>query len=225
MNYTVKINSIQTVEELLGSWTNDDYKELLKRFEYPDADTLKPGELKEYLALAVADFEPNEAAAILLDYKLSDTLAEGQIDNISHEMLREKVAENYSDIFIHRTLFNINQLLFKAFNGKFPNTKAQLLTFELKSEDDQENEITKEVVLKALKSGLKDNNLIIRLFQDQLEGKAPFPEAEGIVWELQSKPDNQYVLTTSEKWLKEEDFEKLEFEATVIPYEGEGEEE
>lgn len=225
MKYSVKINSVKTVEELLGSWSDDDYKELLKRFEYPDADKLKPGELKEYLSMAVADFEPNEAAAILLEYKLSDTLAEGQIDNISHEMLREKVAENYSDIFIHRTLFNINQLLYKAFNGKFPNTKAVLLTFELQPEDDQENEITKEVVLKALKSGLSDNNLIIRLFEDQLEGKAPFPEAEGIVWELESKSDNQYVLTTSEKWLKEEDFEKLEFEATVIPYEGEGEEE
>lgn len=225
MKYSVKINSVKTVEELLGSWSDDDYKELLKRFEYPDADKLKPQELKEYLSMAVADFEPNEAAAILLEYKLSDTLAEGQIDNISHEMLREKVAENYSDIFIHRTLFNINQLLYKAFNGKFPNTKAVLLTFELQPEDDQENEITKEVVLKALKSGLSDNNLIIRLFEDQLEGKAPFPEAEGIVWELESKSDNQYVLTTSEKWLKEEDFEKLEFEATVIPYEGEGEEE
>lgn len=225
MKYSVKINSVKTVEELLGSWSGDDYKELLKRFEYPDADKLKPGELKEYLSMAVADFEPNEAAAILLEYKLSDTLAEGQIDNISHEMTREKVAENYSDIFIHRTLFNINQLLYKAFNGKFPNTKAVLLTFELQPEDDQENEISKELVLKALKSGLKDNNLIIRLFEDQLEGKAPFPEAEGIVWELESKPDNQYVLTTSEKWLKEEDFEKLEFEATVIPYEGDGEEE
>ncbi len=225
MKYSIKINSVKTVEELLGSWTDEDLKELLKRFEYPDADKLKPQELKEYLSMAVADFEPSEAAAILLDYKLSGTLAGGQIDNISHEMLREKVAENYSDIFIHRTLFNINQLLFKAFNGKFPNTKAQLLDFELKAEDGQENEITKEVVVKALKSGLSDNNLIIRLFQDQLEGKAPFPEAEGIVWELQNKPNNQYVLTTSEKWLKEEDFEKLEFEATVIPYEGEGEEE
>ncbi len=225
MKYSVKINSVKSVEELLGSWTDDDYRELLKRFEYPDADTLKPGELKEYLALAVADFEPNEAAAILLEYKLSDTLAEGQIDNISHEMLREKVAENYSDIFLHRTLFNINQLLFKAFNGKFPNTKAVLLSFELQPKDAQENEISKELVLKALKPGLSDNNLIVRLFEDQLEGKAPFPEAEGIVWELESKPNNQYMITTSEKWLKEEDFVKLEFESTVTPYEGEGEEE
>ncbi|TVQ06611.1 MAG: hypothetical protein EA361_19510 [Bacteroidetes bacterium] len=225
MNYSVKINSIKTVEELLGSWTDNDLIELLKRFEYPDAGKLKPQELKEYLSMAVADFEPSEAAAILLDYKLSDTLAEGQIDNISHEMLREKVAENYSDIFIHRTLFNINQLLFKAFNGKFPNTKAVLLSFELQALGEQENEISKEVVLKALRSGLSDNNLIVRLFEDQLEGKAPFPEAEGIVWELESKPNNQYMITTSEKWLKEEDLEKLEFESTVIPYEGEGEEE
>jgi hypothetical protein len=29
--------------------------------------------------MAITDFEPNEAAAIVLDYKLSDSLNEGQI--------------------------------------------------------------------------------------------------------------------------------------------------
>ena len=59
--------------------------------------------------MAIADFEPTDAAAIVLDYKLSEVLAEGQIHNLSHEMLREKVSENYSDIFIHKpysTLIN-----------------------------------------------------------------------------------------------------------------------
>jgi hypothetical protein len=119
MNYKVNIESVKSVEEIVGAWSDADFKELLKRFEYPDADTLKSAELKDYLFMAIADFEPNEAAAIILDYKLSEVLNQGQIDNLSHEMLREKISENYSDIFIHKELFNVNQLLYMAYNGSF----------------------------------------------------------------------------------------------------------
>lgn len=215
MNYEIKIEAVKSVEEIVGAWNDADYKELLKRFEYPDADTLKSAELKEYLFMAIADFDPNEAAAVLLDYKLSEVLNEGQIDNLSHEMLREKVSENYSDIFIHKILFSINQLLYKAYNGKFLNTRATEIAFEMKPQDQETAEITKEIVLKALSSGLNDSNLILRLFQDQIDGKLPFPEAEGIVWELQHTEADKYLLTTSEKWIKDEEFEKTEFSASV----------
>ena len=111
MKYTVKINSIKSQDELEGSWNNADFVELLSRFDYADADKLKQTELKDYLFMAISDFEPEEAAAVILNYKLSQVLTEGQIDNLSHEMLREKVSENYSDIYIHKILFDINQLL------------------------------------------------------------------------------------------------------------------
>jgi hypothetical protein len=218
MNYQVKIESVKSVEEIVGAWSDADYAELLKRFEYPDADTLKSSELKEYLFMAIADFEPNEAAAVILDYKLSDVLNKGQIDNLSHEMMREKVSENYSDIFIHKALFNINQLLYKAYNGKFLNTKATVIEFEIEHKDQDTAEITKEVALKALSPGLSDSNLILRLFQDQIDGKVPFPEADGIVWEFENTGADRYTITTSEKWIKDEEFEKTEFTASVTDH-------
>ena len=91
MNYKVILNNIQTIDEIENSWSNNDYRQLLAQFDYPDADTLKDSELKEYLFMAISDFEPNESAAILLSYKLSDHLNEGQIDSLSHEMLLDKV--------------------------------------------------------------------------------------------------------------------------------------
>nr|MBD3622461.1 hypothetical protein [Sunxiuqinia sp.] len=225
MKYQVKIKDVKTADELDGAWNNNDFKELLARFEYPDAEQLKPAELQEYLFMAISDFEPNEAAAILLDYKLSDVLAEGQVDNISHEMLREKVSENYSDIYIHQELFNVNQLLYKAYNGKFPLTKVNVVQFELKGEPNDEAEITKETVLKALSHGLSENNLIKRLLSDQLAGKASFPEAEGIVWELKHKGNDDYSMTTSEKWLTKDEFTDLEYECEVHSFEDQSEEE
>ncbi|MEX2350733.1 MAG: hypothetical protein WD554_07620, partial [Flavobacteriaceae bacterium] len=212
------------VDELEGSWADADYKALLEIFIYADAESLKAEELREFLLLAIADFEPNEAAEILLEYKLSEELADGQIDNLSHELLREKVSENYSDISLHKELFEVNQLLYKAYNGKFPLTQANVITFELKGDSGEEPQISKEIALKALSAGLKDSNLIHRLFEDPLQGKAAFPEAEDILWELKSKGDQQYEIITSEKWIEKEDFTAAEFQATVLDYEDEEEE-
>lgn len=224
MKYLVKINAVKTTDELEGAWSNEDFKELLARFEYPDADQLKPAELKEYLFLAISDFEPNEAAAILLDYKCSDRLADGQIDNLSHEMLRAKTFENYSEIDLHQDLFNINQLLYSAYNGKFPPGKVNIVEVELKDANGNAEEMTKETALKALSYGLSENNLINRLLSDQIEGHKAFPEAEGIVWDLQHKGDQVYSITISEKWLTKDEFTSPEYECTVAEFENQEEE-
>ncbi|MBK5194004.1 MAG: hypothetical protein JJE07_12510 [Flavobacteriaceae bacterium] len=224
MKYLVKIIDVKSTDELEDAWNSDDFKELLARFDYPDAELLKTTELKEYLFMAISDFEPSEAAAILLDYKLSELLAEGQIDNLSHEMLRVKVSENYTEIDLHHDLFNINQLLYKAYNGKFPQAKVNIVQFEIRGENNAPVEITKETALKALSYGLSENNLINRLLSDQLEGRTSFPEAEGIVWDLQNKGNDVYSITVSEKWLTKKDFTNLEYECTVQPFEDQDEE-
>jgi len=216
MNYKVILNNIQTIDEIENSWSNNDYRQLLAQFDYPDANTLKDSELKEYLFMAISDFEPNEAAAILLSFKLSDHLNEGQIDSLSHEMLLDKVSEEYPVIELHATLFNINQLLYKAYNGTFLNAKATVLNFELIPTSNESQEITKEVVLKALVYGLTPSALLIRLFEEQLKSENIFNEAEGILWDLTSTGTNTYQLVTSNYWLNSDDFSTGEFEAEVL---------
>lgn len=218
MQFQVKINDVKNTDELEGSWSLSDYKELLNRFEVPDAANLKDSEVEEFLFMAINEFEPREAAKEVLDYKLSEQLTEGQIDNISLEMLEEKMAEKYSEIDLHKPLFEVNQLLYKAYNGKFPHIHVNVIDLEIKSMDNADVEINKEIVLKAFVHGLSDNNLLLRLFGDQLEGKAPFPEADGILWELNKKGSGQYEMITSEKWLNKDEIEKTEFECEVIPY-------
>jgi len=220
MKYFVKINSVKTVDEFEGAWTNADYIELLKRFDFADAEKEPVSELKEMLFMAITDFEPKEAAAIMLDYKLSDVLTAGQIYNLSLEMTREKVSEKYADIYIHKTLFNINELLYKAYNGKFPAARATVVEFEMKAEQPEETEMSRELVLKVFSVGLSDNNLINRLFKEQVEGLSAFPEAEGIIWDLQDKGNDQYLMATSERWLGEDDFTSLEFEGIASPFAG-----
>ncbi|MGM5470586.1 hypothetical protein ACS386_09935 [Flavobacteriaceae bacterium LMO-SS05] len=219
MNYHIIINKVQSVEALHNAWTPSDFIELLNRFGFEDGAKSKPEELEELLFMAISDFKPEEAAAIILDFKLSEVLNENQIDQISNDMLLDKISEEYADISLHHQLFNINQLLHKAYNGTFPNAKATIVEFEITPD----NDITKEIVLKAFDSTLAKSNVIKRLFSNQLAGKEAFDEAEDIIWILESKGNPTFELITSEYWISRDEFIKAEFDAIVIDFEEEEE--
>lgn len=216
MNYQITINSANTVDEIETYWTNEDYIKLLEKFDYPDASDADASSLRELLFMAVSDFEPKEAAVIVLEYKLSDDLNEGQIQQISNDMFLDKVCEEYPEIGLHSTLFHINQLLFKAYNGKFPNAKATIITATIAPlGSENELQLTKENVLKLLSKGLSDSNLIKRLFDHAMNENAPFPEAEDVLWDLTTTDNLNYTITTSEYWLNKEDIIASEFEGVL----------
>lgn len=215
MKYHIVINNVKAVNELNAAWTNKDLINLLNALDFSDAEASNPEELKDLLAMAMSDFEPEDAAAIVLNYKLSERLSKNQIEQISHEMLEDKISEEYADISFHHELFNINQLLYKAYNGTFPSAKATIIDFEITPNKD----ITKAVILKALNVSLSKNNVIKRLFEKQLAGKEAFDEAEDIIWDLKSNGTNAYTLTTSEYWISKDEFNDAEFDAHVILFE------
>jgi hypothetical protein len=216
MNYQITINRANTVDEIESYWTNDDYIKLLEKFDYPDASDADASSLRELLFMAISDFEPKEAAVIVLEYKLSEDLNEGQIQQISNDMFLDKVCEEYPEIGLHSTLFHINQLLFKAYNGKFPNAKATIITATIAPlESENEIQLTKEYVLKLLSKGLSDSNLIKRLFDHAMNENAPFPEAEDVLWDLTTADNLNYTITTSEYWLNKDDIIASEFEGVL----------
>jgi hypothetical protein len=216
MKYQISIKSANTVDEIEEYWTNEDYIKLLEKFDYPDASDADATSLRELLFMAISDFEPKDAAVILLEYKLSEDLNEGQIQQISNDMFLDKVCEEYPEIRLHSTLFHVNQLLFKAYNGKFPNAKATIIDCSIKPlEGDSETELTKENVLKLFSKGLSDSNLIKRLFDHAMNENAPFPEAEAVLWDLTTSDNVNYTLTTSEYWLSKEDIIASEFEGVM----------
>ena len=214
MKYNVQINSIEALDEIANYWTENDYRQLLELFDFPDSKSIKPENLLEMLQMAITDFEPADAARVLLQYKLSGHLNDGQMDQMAHDMLLDKISEEYPEISLHYALYNINQLLFKAFNGTFLNTKATLIEFAVNS-DNSETPINKAGILRLLHHGLSPNNLLVRMFETQLTTNADFPDAENIVWELKTTDQGNYQLITSEYWLSRDDVVQGEFEADI----------
>jgi hypothetical protein len=211
------LEKVTSLSEIPNYWTKEDYFELLKLYDVPVATTLSQPECIEYLQMAVSELEPNEAANILLTYKLSDHLNENQIDQISNDMLIDKICEEYPEINLHKDLFSINQLLYQLYNGKFPNAKAISIEVLVDIEEHKE-ELNKEEFLKYFSEMLSDRNLIKRLFTDKLVHNVAFKEAEDIIWKLEVS-DNIYTIVTSEYWIADAEIEKTKIETEYIPLE------
>ncbi len=218
MKIHVEIIDVQTVNQLEDYWKTEDFKNLLTAFDIQGIDGVKPSEILEYLNMAINDLEPAKAAEIVLQYKLGDALNEGQIQNIAHEMTIDKVSEEYPDPELHVDLFSVNQLLYRAYNGKFPNTEATIIRLKLSSSEDFE--VNKEVILKSLVPGLQENNLVTRLFNDQISGEAEFNDAAKVIWEFKQENDT-IQLTTSDYWISKQDFELKEFDAKIVFFQSE----
>ncbi|MBC7391150.1 MAG: hypothetical protein H7329_18230 [Opitutaceae bacterium] len=220
MQYQIKINSVRTVEETSEYWTSEDYIFLLSEFNFPNAEKSDLQSLRELLFMAISDFEPHEAAQKILTYKLGDKLNDGQIVQISNDMLVDKISEEYPDISLHSTLFHINQLLYKAYNGKFPNTKATQIDCSISALDPENlSTFSKEKILKLLGLGLTDHNLIKRLFSEPMEENIPFPEAESILWDIETTDNKNFKIFTSDYWLKKEDFISDSFQSEFVALE------
>ncbi len=217
----VQVKDFQSVNEIKSYWTNQDYKKLLEEFDFPDAKSIKDENLKEMLFMAIGDFEPNEAASVVLNYKLGGALNEGQIDSLSHEMMVDKVAEEYPEPNFHYDLFNINQLLFKAYNGTFPNTEAARFTFDVIQDDGINIGTDKEILAKIFAGGLKDSCLIKRLFAEQLAGSVEFKDAHKFIWTIESSEKNKYQLLTSKYWADKDDLIAGEYDVNVQFYDEE----
>ncbi len=215
MKYIITIEEVQTVDEIKEFWTNENYVQLLEKFDYPDAEDIGCESLRELLFMAIADFEPSEAAGIVLKYKLENKLTEGQIDQISNDMLLDTVCEEYPEMELQAPLFHINQLLFKAYNGKFPSSSATIIKCLINSQDEPEKNLNKEMILRILNDGLSDRNIVKRLFEEQMKGNLEFLEAENIIWDLQNLEKNEYRITTSGNLIKKEEIISSEWEGEL----------
>ena len=224
MKYAARITDIATVTELPDYWSEADLRALLEALDVDDVADIPNAELRDYLALALQDLEPAEGAAVVLQYKLGDALSEGQIEQVAHDMLDDRVAEEYPDILLHERLWHCNQLLYRAYNGKFPSTKASVITAELKPAKAQDSPLDEAAVLQVLSAGLNGHAVLPRLLGDQLAGREAFPTAAGILWTLEAKGGDAYEIFTSAYWMSGEDFEAYEFEGEVRRHRGGGEE-
>ncbi len=199
-DFLVEILSFNKIEEIPGAWKEQDYVSLLQLMDFSDTEGLPEGELRELTLMSLTDHDPVEAAEIVLSHIFGPGLNQGQREQIANEMLQEKMWEEYADLSKHEDLFNANQLLFQAFNGKFPPPEAVMfrvrITVRKLSDLDIFESNAEAAMIQLLVGGMAENTVISRLFGTQINTDN-FPEASGIIWKLTTESEESHSFTSS----------------------------
>ena len=187
--FDVSILTIQEIHSLPDAWSHADYQNILERADFDDWSELDPSELKEYTLLTLQDLEPDEAAELVLKHKFQDRLKDGQIQNMAHEMMEEKLWEEYSDIRFHKELYHCSVLMRAVFPRQFPETDAMKCQLAVSAQHQSGKELIhhldKPFLARLIAHGMDDHAVINRLFDEQIAG-ASFAEAESIIWDFAS---------------------------------------
>ena len=208
--FIVTRNNFKTISELPGYWTEAKYLDLLELMDFDNPASLDKSEIKDMCLMSLTDNEPEDAAKIVLSYVFGDKLNKGQIDNLSNEIVEEKLWEEYADLSLHEEFFAVHQLLYDAFEGTFPHPEA--VSFQVRIQESDKNGLSifnqspEAPLVRLLVSGLPNNNVIHRLFDDKIEGDT-FSEAKDILWQLKlSKNDSVGLIAdviSSHYWFKD----------------------
>lgn len=192
--YEVEILSFSIISELPGSWRDADYLALLLKMDYENPEDIKASELKEMCMMSLTDYEPNDAAEIVLGFLAENELSKGQIENLAHQMVTEKLWEENPKLSLHQTFFKATQLLHDAFNGTFPRTEAVKFQVKVTGEATLFNENPHPAIVRILSAGMSARSLVNRLFGDQIKG-IKFVEARDMLWELETVEKSENSIT------------------------------
>ena len=225
-HFHVKVVELKKVFDMPGSWGEDDYRNLLNQLEIEDVDEMSGEDLLEILFMGLQDLELEQAADLVLAYKLPGKITPGSRRNIIEDLLEgQHPWEEAADIGIHANIFAATVLLNKAFPRTYGKPDMMKLTLQIEALKPEAKKLLllspkAAFVTRLLADGMDERSILERLFDEQLASHS-FPEAESIVWfaeyEESPAPDGDATLLTvysSEHWL--EDMESItEFESSA----------
>ncbi|KJR98929.1 MAG: hypothetical protein VR65_18570 [Desulfobulbaceae bacterium BRH_c16a] len=207
--FNVEILSFSKISEIDNAWTAEDYKALLSMMDIGEDDLggMSESELKEMCLMSLNDFEHHESAQFLLKHVFNDEITEGKIDQLSHQMVENKLWEEHADSAYHRSLFNAYGLLRKAYNGIFKEPTGVKFTIKITANKNELFEMFDSslhaVIVRLLSNGLDETAILNRLYEAQITGKN-FPDAKNILWILKeisiTEKERQYEITSSDLW-------------------------
>jgi hypothetical protein len=210
--FNVEILSFLKISEIENAWKADDYTALLSMMDIAEDELggMSESELKEMCLMSLNDFEHHESAKFLLTHIFKDESTEGKIDQLSHQMIENKLWEEHADSAYHCSLFNAYGLLRKAYNGIFKEPTGVKFTIKITANKNGSFEIFDSslhaVVVRLLSNGLDEDAILNRLYEEQINGEN-FSDAQNILWILKeisiTEKERQYEITSSDLWFGE----------------------
>jgi len=216
--FEIKINTVSIINQLPGTWSEEECLRLLQHLEFDGADALAPAERREYAAMALQDKTEAEAATALIDFVIGKKLNAGRTQNLAEEMTSDRAWEEFADLSMHEAIFNAQVILHQAFpvavQPEINQIGVTLTALDQPAADYLESlaattpfaSIPEAVVLRCIAATMPPDAILHRLFEDQING-APFTEAESILWQTRgevlpggAKPSRKISLYSPIRW-------------------------
>lgn len=205
MELNVDILALKQTHKLDSYWTIEDYRAILTLCDIDDANDLSEKDTLDMISMVFSDMKPNEAAEIVLGYKFDEVLNENQIMQIAHDMLEDDLSQEYADISFHYDFFQINQFLFRMYNGKFINSSASILEFNVTNTKGDVGSFSKYELLQIIAKCLSDKSIILRLYGDQIKAGKNEALLEHLIWQNWTSEQGTLMIATSAYLLDRED--------------------
>jgi len=208
--FDIVLKEYKKILSLPDSWTPQDFRSILELTDYGTNDDVPDTDVQEMAVMALQDMEAEEAADLVIEFRLGDRLSKGQRQELIHEMQEDEIWEEYGDMSLHEDIFNVSTFIHLAFPRIFPDTEAVRVVLEIragnKEAQQQMENITESLICRMVADGMSEHSILFRLFDEQLLGDK-FPESENIIWKFQvvTNDDGTILLTivSTEYWLKE----------------------
>ena len=222
--YTAEVLEFKEIHEMPNAWTPEGFLGLLNHIEYDDPTSIPLEELKDMACLALSDFEVEEAAVKVLEFRFGGTLNKGQRQNLAEELKEDRLWEEYSDIKLHEELFNVGCMLYWTFPKHFSTPDIVKLKIKITAlnKESTSNLVkpTTSFISRVLNDGMDDTNIMGRLFGAHIRSNH-FPESEHIIWSFKDSGlttddnSNTFVIYTSFNWVAKlkgvQDFESTAY--------------
>ena len=201
--------STKKIQRLQNSWSIDDYKSLIDLFG-GDERSIDPSEAEETLEMLIAENKVEDSAMEVLKYTLGDKLSSPDLKMVAEEMKDGKMWEDYLKIAHQAEIFKVNQLLYRAYEGKVPKGEAIILDLKVYSSDDNIISFLAQkdpaALLHIIKTGSgSDSKLIHQFGAKNYENSIRM--AKYILWHIgvnKVSPNEIYLkLTSSSYWFEE----------------------
>jgi len=211
--FEVSVVSVQEIHDMPGTWSDDDYHQLLIQLEVDGIDDVYGSDLLDMTVMALQDLEADAAADAVLAYKLGGSISAGARGNIVEDLLDDQRPwEEVSDIKLHAPIFAAAVLLQKAFPASYARPDMMRVILQVNAAIPEAAALLSKqpeaaFVARMLADAMSENSILERLFDEQLLAHS-FPEADGIIWRaefddqsLAENPSVRLTVYSSGHWL------------------------
>ncbi len=192
-SFDVSVLSQDEIHSLTGDWDNEALRKVLALADADDIGEIAEEDLEDICLMSLQDIGNQRAGEIVLEAVFDDSMRPGVRQNLVDDLQEDQPWDDFAEVSQQRGIFVAVCLLHKAFPIRYGTPDATRLTVRVQAETsagltsiDPRNCAW---LVRLLACGLSDDNIVHRLYGDELI-RGEFTEAAGLIWQAEMAEDS-----------------------------------